>query len=241
MTGASVTAAQRVLVVMAKAPRQGHVKTRLTGEYPVEAIVELYRCLLDDTLALGSSIPNTQVAVMAPQEDLRELSTLLPAGVSGVAQQGRGLAAALTSAFATFTRDGLRRVIAFNSDSPHLPPRVLDDAFAALLTHDLVAGPTDDGGYYLVGATAPHAGLFDPTPMGTDSALASLLANARARGLTYRLTEEWFDVDVASDLPRLAEALRRDPSAAPRTAALLRSWPDRAGTDPAPGPDPGAQ
>ena len=238
MTDRSATAAHRVLVVMAKAPRVGHVKTRLAGEYPVGSIVDLYRCLLDDTLALGSSIPNTQVAVMAPQEDLHELAALLPAGVSGVAQQGRGLAAALTSVFATFTCEGLRRVIAFNSDSPHLPPRVLDEAFAALLTDDLVAGPTEDGGYYLVGATAPHAGLFDPTPMGTDSALASLLANARARGLTYRLTEEWFDVDVASDLPRLAEALRRDPSAAPRTAALLRSWSDRAVTNPARGPNP---
>ncbi|MBA2304343.1 MAG: TIGR04282 family arsenosugar biosynthesis glycosyltransferase [Acidobacteria bacterium] len=235
------TLSQRVLVVMAKAPRPGRVKTRLTVEYPVVSIVELYRCLLDDTLALASSIPNTQLAVMAPHEDLRELATLLPAGVSGVAQQGRGLAAALTSVFDTFTWEGPRRVIAFNSDSPHLPPRVLDDAFEALLTHDLVAGPTDDGGYYLVGATAPHARLFDPTPMGTTSALDSLLANARGMGLTYRLTEEWFDVDVASDLSRLAEALRQDSSAAPRTAALLRSWSDRAVTSPARGPNPDAR
>jgi len=132
-------------------------------------------------------------------------------------------------------------VIAFDSDSPHLPPRVLDDAFEALLTNDLVAGPTDDGGYYLVGATAAHAGLFDPAPMGTKTALQSLLAHARAQGLTYRLTEEWFDVDVASDLSRLAEALRRDWSAAPRTAALLRSWSDRAVTSPARGPNTDAR
>jgi len=241
VTDRSAAAADRVLVVMAKAPRPGHVKTRLSGEYPVASIVELYRCLLNDTLALGLSIPNTQVAVMAPQEDLHELATLLPAGVSGLAQQGCGLAAALTSVFDTFTREGRRRVIAFDSDSPHLPPRVLDDAFEALLTDDLVAGPTDDGGYYLVGATAAHAGLFDPAPMGTKTALQSLLANARAQGLTYRLTEEWFDVDVASDLSRLAEALRRDSSAAPRTAALLRSWSDRAVTSPARGPNTDAR
>jgi rSAM/selenodomain-associated transferase 1 len=238
VTDAWTKVAHQVLVVMAKAPRPGRVKTRLTGEYPVGAIVELYRCLLDDTLALGLSIPNTQVAVMAPPEDLHELATLCPAGVRGVAQQGSGLAAALTSVFATFTAEGSRRVVAFNSDSPHLPRRVLDEAFAALLTHDLVAGPTDDGGYYLVGATSPHAGLFDPAPMGTESALESLLANARAKGLTYRLTEEWFDVDVASDLPRFAEALRRDPSAAPRTAALLRSWSNQAGADAARGSGP---
>lgn len=235
--GTSADVAHRVLVVMAKAPRPGRVKTRLSGEYPVGAIVELYRCLLDDTLALGLSLQDTQVAVMAPPEDRDELAALLPAGVRCVAQQGIGLAAALTSVFAVFTLEQSRtpersrRVIAFNSDSPHLPRRALDEAFAALLTHDLVVGPTGDGGYYLVGATAPHAGLFHPAPMGTGSALESLLANARASGLTYRLTQEWFDVDVAGDLTRLAEALRRDPSASPRTAALLRSWSDRPGTD----------
>lgn len=213
---------------MAKAPRPGRAKTRLSGELPAGAIVELYRRLLEDTLALCLSIPDAQVAVMAPPDDLHDLAALLPAGVTGVAQQGSGLAAALTSVFTTFAAQEPRRVIAFNSDSPHLPPRVLDEAFTALLTHDLVAGPTDDGGYYLVGATAPHAELFDPVPLGTKSALESLLANARAKGLTFCLTEEWFDVDVAGDLTRLAAALRRDPAASPRTAALLRLWSDQA-------------
>lgn len=227
MTDTLARLADRVLVVMAKAPRAGRVKTRLSSQYPVQVIVELYRCMLVDTLALGVSIPDTQVAVMAPLEDLGEFTGLLPAGVPVIAQQGTGLADALGSVFDTFTADRPRRVIAFNSDSPHLPADVLDDAFATLLTHDLVAGPSDDGGYYLVGATAAHAKLFDPNPLSTTGALAALLANARSKDLTYGLTREWFDVDVASDLARLAEALRRDPAAAPRTAAHLRSWPDR--------------
>ncbi len=234
-------AADRVLVVMAKAPRAGRVKTRLSNEYPATVVVELYRCLLQDTLALAASIADTEVAVMAPPEDLEELAALLPAGVIGTPQRGTGLADALSSVFEAFTADRQRRVVAFNSDSPHLPPTVLDDAFAVLLTHDLVAGPTDDGGYYLVGATAPHANLFDPSPLGTSGALAALLANARSKQLTYALTRDWFDVDLASDLARLAEALGRDPSAAPRTAAYLRSWPERdrsqapraSGSDPA--------
>lgn len=220
------TGAARHLVIMAKAPRQGHVKTRLSAAYDSDQIVELYRCLLEDTVALGQSIPRTSVAVMAPPEDLDELGVLLPPDVTGVAQQGTGLAAALTSVFEKFTTSDAR-VIAFNSDSPHLPPSVLSDGFEALAACDVVVGPTDDGGYYLVGATAPHSGLFDPTPLGTRSALASLLANARIRGLTVRLLRQWFDVDVAGDLARLADVLAKDPSAAPRTSALLRSWPAR--------------
>lgn len=214
----------RVLVVMAKAPRPGRVKTRLSATYPVEVIVELYRCLLADTLALGLSLPGTQVAVMAPPDDVEELTPLMPPGVTCVAQQGVGLAAALASVFDTFARDRPRRVLAFNSDSPHLPGRLLDEAFDALVGHDVVAGPTDDGGYYLVGARAPHAGLFDPAPMGTGSALQSLLANASALGLTSAVTTPWFDVDVAGDLTRLAALLRRDPSVAPRTAVCLQAW-----------------
>lgn len=214
----------RVLVVMAKAPRPGRVKTRLSATYSSAAIVDLYRCLLSDTLALGLSLDDTAVAVMAPAGDLDDLMPLLPPLVTAVAQEGAGLAAALASVFATFTRDRPRRVLAFNSDSPHLPARLLDDAFEALSTHDVVAGPTDDGGYYLVGATASHDGLFDPLPMGTGGALASLASNAAALQLTLRLTGEWFDVDVAGDLERLAAMLREDRSLAPRTAACLQWW-----------------
>lgn len=214
----------RVLVVMAKAPRPGRVKTRLATTYPADATVALYQCLLADTLALGLTLTDTTVAVMAPPDDVDALEPLMPSGVACVAQEGVGLAAALASVFTVFTRDRARRVVAFNCDSPHLPARFLDAAFDALATHDVVAGPTDDGGYYLVGARASHPGLFDAAPMGTGGALASLLHNANSRGLTSRLTDAWFDVDVAADLVRLAELLRRDPSAAPRTAACLQSW-----------------
>lgn len=209
------------LVVMAKAPRAGHVKTRLSRDYPAETVVELYRCLLADTLALALSLPGVRVAVMAPSDDLSELAPLLPVDVIGVAQRGEGLADALASVFTTFCPEGPRRVIAFNSDSPQLPAHVLATAFDMLLTRDLVVGPTDDGGYYLVGATRAHAGLFDPAPMGTGSALASLLASAGARGLTYGLTEKGFDIDLAGDLTRLSVVLHRRPSSAPRTAAFL--------------------
>lgn len=217
-------ATERVLVVMAKAPRPGRVKTRLAATLPAAATVECYRALLEDTLALGLALDDTRVAVMAPPEDLDALRPLLPPPVEAVAQQGRGLADALASVFATFTRDRPRRVIAFNSDSPHLPPQLLDAAFDALRSHDIVTGPTDDGGYYLVGATASHEGLFEPAPMGTGGALASLLARAAARQLSHASVAPWFDVDVAGDLARLADVLRRDPAAAPRTARWLAAW-----------------
>jgi glycosyltransferase A (GT-A) superfamily protein (DUF2064 family) len=141
-----------------------------------------------------------------------------------VPQQGSGLAAGLESAFWSLIDGGFRPVLALDSDSPHLPPTVLVEAFEALDAHDLVVGPCPDGGYYLVGASAAHAGLFDAPRMGTDTALTALLARAAAAGLAVARTREWYDVDQASDLARLAHDLRADSSRAPATAAFLREW-----------------
>jgi rSAM/selenodomain-associated transferase 1 len=229
----------RTLVVMAKAPRPGMVKTRLAQSLSVEAVTELYCCLLDDTLALARSLGDVEVAIMCPNSDVDELARLAGTQLatkasSVVAQKGEGLAAGLTSVFAHFaeghrtnalrTNAHRRRVIAFNSDSPHLPRSVLEDAFETLAAHDVVVGPTHDGGYYLVGAKASHPTLFAGDGMGTSSALERLLARARALELSVGFADRFYDIDVADDLTRLAEELRLAPARAPRTAAWLKEW-----------------
>jgi len=213
----------RTLVVMAKERRPGMVKTRLAQSLPVEAVTELYRCLLDDTLTLARSLGTLDVAIMCPASDVEEL-TRLARGVGVVAQEGEGLAAGLTSVFAHFTAPRRQRVVAFNSDSPHLPASVLENAFEVLTGHDVFVGPTHDGGYYLVGAKAAHPALFDGDGMGTQSALEALLARARELQLSVGYTDPFYDIDMADDLSRLAAELRLAPSRAPRTAAWLKQW-----------------
>jgi len=106
--------------------------------------------------------------------------------------------------FSDFTADGRQYVIAFNSDSPHLAPRVLDSAFEILAKDDVVVGPTHDGGYYLVGAKAAHPALFESDPMGTKSALDRLLTRTKDLELSTGFTEPFYDIDVANDLILLA-------------------------------------
>jgi len=215
----------RTLVVMAKAPRPGMVKTRLTQGLPVEAVTELYRCLLDDTIALARSLVNVEVAIMCPASDVEELTQFVPGGVVVVvAQKGDGLSAGLTSVFAHFAASGRQGVVAFNSDSPHLPPSVLGSAFEVLTAHDVVVGPTDDGGYYLVGAKAAHPTLFEGDGMGTKSALDALLARVRELQLSVGFTDPFYDIDVEGDLTRLAAELQLAPARAPQTAAWLKQW-----------------
>src|SRR5258708_16213607 len=160
---------------------------------------------------------------MCPSEDVADIESRLPAGVHVVGQCGNGLAAALVSAFEHFLPD-FRRVVAVHSDSPHLRLAILQSAFELLETNEVVVGPTEDGGYYLVGAPARPPRLFDSAPLGSGNARDALLGNARALGLSVAFTEPWYDVDVPADLRRLAAELRREPARAPRTAALLASW-----------------
>jgi rSAM/selenodomain-associated transferase 1 len=216
-----MTETNRTLVIMAKAPRLGSVKTRLAGSFSLQAVTGLYRCLLNDTISLAQSLDGVNVQIVCPAADVEELSRAVPKIIPIVAQTGEGLAAGLDSVFAHFADSGLQRVIAFNSDSPHLPASVLKSAFDLLEARDLVIGPTHDGGYFLVGAKVAHPNLFAREGMGTANALEALLTRARALGLSQHLTEPFYDIDVEGDLSRLAAELRIEPNRAPRTAAWL--------------------
>lgn len=211
---------ERALVIMAKAARPGHVKTRLAASLPAYEIIELYKCLIEDTIELSRSVTTDALAILCPSSDVDDLSSWLPR-IEIVAQEGEGLSAGLVSAFRVFIGRGYRRVVALDGDSPQLPSQTLEHAFRLLDSTDVVVGPTTDGGYYLVGTTALKPELFDQDRIGTNGALDSMLAAARKLNLTVALTETAYDVDEPSDLARVSLELARYPSRAPRTARWL--------------------
>ena len=219
-----MTLANRTLVIMAKAPRLGSVKTRLAESLSLQAVTELYRCLLNDTIALAQALDQVEIAIMCPASDVDDFSQAVAKTVRIVPQTGQGLAAGLASVFKRFATSGQTQVLAFNSDSPHLPASVLETAFDMLEARDLVVGPTHDGGYYLVGARAFHSDLFASDGMGTANALEALLTRARALKLSMHLTDPFYDIDVSGDLTRLAAELRLAPARAPQTAVWLKQW-----------------
>jgi glycosyltransferase A (GT-A) superfamily protein (DUF2064 family) len=175
-------------------------------------------------LALARSLGGVKIAIMCPDPDLDELARLAGHATHVVAQKGEGLAAGLTSVFAHFGMGQQRRIIAFNSDSPHLPRSVLEKAFEILAREDLVVGRTYDGGYYLIGAKASHPTLFTGDGLGTSSALERLLSRARALELGVGFADPFYDIDVIDDLIRLVPELQRLPGRAPRTALWLEQW-----------------
>src|SRR5215831_15859111 len=106
------------LVIMAKALRPGAVKTRLAACLPAHAIIGLYRCMLEDTMALARSLDSVETVIMSPAADVEDLSRVAIDGIRVVAQSGDGLAAGLASVFEHFSAAGRQRIVAFNSHGP---------------------------------------------------------------------------------------------------------------------------
>ena len=211
----------QTLVIMAKVPETGHSEDAARAEPSSSAVTGLCRCLLDDTISLARSLDGLEVAVMCPEADREDLERAVGNAVPVVPQVGNGLAAALCSVFAHFEGADSSRIVAFKSESPHLPTSILQAAFRLLEECDVVVGPTYDGGYYLVGARMSHPGLFTTDSMGTANASQALLTRAGALGLSVRLTDPFYDIDEAADLSRLAEELQLIPGKAPKTAKWL--------------------
>lgn len=213
VNGASIS------IVMAKAPLPHLVKTRLCPPLSAQEAAALHRAFLEDTLAKIEG----QAAVFCPREHHGALIGLVPPGCAVVSQSSTGLGKGLIEAVQRAFEAGYRRVVLLDSDSPNLPASYIAEAVFLLQGYDAVLGPCEDGGYYLIGLSAPHLGLFRNIPWSTGQVMQETQAAAVRLGLRTALLPVWYDIDEQEDLYRLAGNLREDPSSAPRTAAFLHS------------------
>ena len=211
-----------LLVVVAKYPTPGRVKTRLGQAIGLEQSARLYHAMLLDLEERLRQLPPHHPHIWAFAPDERDPAALFPPGTCCCSSESEHLAGALLSIFARLNAIGRRRVVVLSSDSPHLPLARTSEAFAALTTHDVVLGPTEDGGYYLVGQRAPSHDLFTPITMSTDSVLRQTLQLCDELGLSHTLLPVDFDIDEPDDLRRLRALLASgDGPDLPRTRALL--------------------
>jgi rSAM/selenodomain-associated transferase 1 len=228
-TGAALT--RGVLIVFAKRPEPGRVKTRLCPAFTPEQAAGLYRAMLADVLeasagmAAGAGLD--AVLAVAPAEACAELARTSPPVFRVIAQRGADLGARMEWAVAEAAAGGASPILLRGSDNPALGAPALAEALDALATRDLVLVPDDGGGFGLVGLRRPAPGLF-AHPMSTSTVLEDTLEAAARLGLDAQVLSPCFDVDTVQDLPRLA-ALRGRPDAArcARTLAYLdaqRLW-----------------
>jgi len=217
-----------VIVVFAKRPRAGSVKTRLTPPLDPAEAAALYECMLDDVLALTAraapALGLDPVLAVHPPEAIGELAQRAPRAFRVIGQHGHDLAERMAWAVDEAAAGGAAPILLRGSDSPALSPSLLRAAVDTLREHDVVLCPDRDGGYNLVGVRRPARGLFAHA-MSTASVLDDTLARARALGLLAHVLPACFDVDTAADLLRL-ETVRADASElCPRTFDALDRLP----------------
>jgi hypothetical protein len=216
------------LIVFAKAPRVGAVKTRLCPPFTPEEAAELYARLLADVLAASSELAHelglVPTLAVHPPQACAEIARGAPSRFRVVAQRGADLGGRMGWAVREACAGGAPRVLLRGSDCPLIDAEIVGEALEALESVDLVLRPDQDGGYGLVGLKRPAPGLFDH-PMSTPTVLADTLAGARRAGLCSRVLTPGFDVDTAADLRRL-ETLRspRLTRLCPATLAYLDEY-----------------
>ena len=213
------------LVVIARYPEAGKTKTRLARTLGNQQTANLYQAFLTDLAQrFAGSAYHLHWTYTPPTVDYQAfVSSLVPEHASRMfcfPQQGDELGERLLYAFNWCNQRGFQRTILIGSDTPHISRHVIDAATKALDEVDIVLGPSEDGGYYLIGMDIPYD-VFSGIPMSTPEVREATIAAAHRLGLKVHLLETLLDVDEYSDLQRLVALLEKNSDLAPITADHL--------------------
>ena len=235
------------LAVMTKAPQAGRVKTRLVPPLTPEEAAELNKCFLRDTAAVISSVCSRRpvgdahashseaataargIAVYTPVGAESAYTDVLPADFSLLPQRGDEFGERLFFAVEDLFRCGFDSMCLIDSDSPTVPAENFKQAVELLSTSEdcVVLGPSDDGGYYLIGMKKPHRHLFEQIDWSTERVLNQTMQRANKIGLEVKLLRTGYDVDDDASLRRLCSELLTDTTSAdiaPHTREFLASF-----------------
>jgi rSAM/selenodomain-associated transferase 1 len=245
------------LAVMTKAPQAGRVKTRLVPPLTPEEAAELNRCFLCDTAAAISSACSRRpagdtgktpeacpshseaataracgVAIYTPIDAESAYDGILPAHFSMLPQRGDKFGERLYFAVEDLFKCGFESVCLIDSDSPTVPAENFAEAVELLSTSEdrVAVGPSDDGGYYLIGVKKPHRHLFEQIDWSTERVLNQTIQRATEIGLEVKLLPAGYDVDDGASLRRLCDELLADPTSAviaPYTRDFLANFTAR--------------
>jgi rSAM/selenodomain-associated transferase 1 len=240
------------LAVMTKVPQAGRVKTRLVPPLTAEEAAELNKCFLRDTAAAislacsGGLRPPTAAGALsdpgaykAPQQSYgiavytpigaeSAYNDILPTDFSLLPQRGDKFGERLYFAVEDLSKCGFESVCLIDSDSPTVPAEYFAQAADLLNTREdrVVLGPSDDGGYYLIGMKTPHRHLFEQIDWSTERVLNQTIERANEIGLEVNLLPSGFDVDDDASLRRLCTELFSNTSEqdlAPSTRRFIAS------------------
>ncbi len=217
---------RRTLVVMAKAPVPGKVKTQLCPPLNPQSAARLHECFVRDALAKAGSVPDAELYVSyKPSSAVQFFKSAAPDANGFIAQRGGDTGKGVIDVFSQLCEHG-RSVIAVGTDCPTLPARSFELAFDALSSDqvDIVFGPSGDGRCYLVGIKSVEATSLLDVAWEPGEFIEKSIERAADCGKGWYLLPEWYDVRTPTDLAHLKSELLdkwATNSAAPHTAAYL--------------------
>jgi rSAM/selenodomain-associated transferase 1 len=219
--------AHNAVIVFCKPPVAGRVKTRLIGALmSARQAAEIHEACVKDTIAMVNALPGTQrwLYVAAGRAAARRMATQMRIGAiwKVVTQRGADLGERMRNAIEEQLRAGAEKVVVVGSDSPWMGRERIARALQLLDKIDVVLGPSEDGGYYLVAARQAVSKMFSGIHWGTVEVLAKTLRALRATRTSFRLLKRDFDLDRPEDLRRVARMAARGKLRAPKLARLLR-------------------
>jgi rSAM/selenodomain-associated transferase 1 len=194
------------LAVMAKAPVPGSVKTRMVPPLTQEQAAALYRAILRDQLEHLTRLAAIDLYVAFTPDDAAALmKSVVPAAFECFPQRGEDLGERMQEIFVELWRRGHRNLVLIGSDVPAVPLDFFQETYSALNCEDkrVVFGPSQDGGYYLVGMNQPTPEIFDGMTWSHDRVLVQTTEKLTGLGIAVKLLPTWFDVDTIEDLKRL--------------------------------------
>jgi rSAM/selenodomain-associated transferase 1 len=196
------------IAVMAKRPEPGKVKTRLCPPLSPGQAANLYEAFFRDTISLVSGIEHADIFIAHDPDTTRDFFSPMVSAPMYCIPQGPGdLGDRLSRISHQVFLRGYRKLILLASDTPHLPQDVLRLAFTRLDDTDVVLGPCDDGGYYLIGLRFPAPGLFAGVPWGSSQVLDRTIGRADEAGMTWELLPPCYDIDTWKNAERLIRDL----------------------------------
>lgn len=213
----------KVLLIFAKQPCPGRVKTRLVPPLCPEEAAELYRCMLFDTMAkVGALSEAEKIIFFEPSPGAGTSFRAAFPDVRCFPQEGAALGERLENAFGKVFGLGVELAAVIGTDSPDLPLSHLEESFRVLEDNaaDVVFGPATDGGYYLLAMKSFLPGVFRGIPWSTERVLEKSIDAVESAGLRAGCLPVWHDLDTADDLKKFLAAGGSD--CAPATARYLR-------------------
>jgi len=215
---------KNALVVFARDPVVGQVKTRLNPFLDLQTTCDLYTCFLSDSLDKVCAVKSADCFVgIYPSSISGYFERLDPSlSINIFVQEGKDLGDRMKNAFSARFADGYEDVVIIGADSPSLPLAYIEQAFAS--KKDVVLGPSMDGGYYLIGMRKKITNLFDGIAWGSDRVLKDTYCKLESSDVSLELLPVWYDVDRSDDLIFLKTHLELMSAAGQKEAASTKKF-----------------